>query len=47
MYSDLMQFVFSGCTDIADKFFCLMMFCFTVEIFVGLISALIGGVRKR
>lgn len=46
MYKGLMDLVFTGCTDIADKFFCMLMFCFTVEILVGIISALIRGNRK-
>lgn len=47
MFVDLLEYVFAGCTDMVDKFFCMCMFLFVVELFVGIIGALIGGVRKK
>lgn len=46
MFKNLMDLVFAGCTDTVDKFFCMMMFMLAVELFVGLIHALIRGNRK-
>lgn len=46
-YKGLMDLVFTGCVDTADKVFCLIMFMFTVEMFVGVLYAFSGGARKR
>ena len=48
MFNSLMDSVFSGCTDTVDKIFCMCMFLFVVEMFVGIMHALITvGGRKR
>lgn len=47
MFKNLMDAVFYGCTDTVDKVFCMLMFLFLVEMLVGIIASLIGGVRKR
>lgn len=47
MFKSIMDLVFAGCVDYVDKFFCMMMFLFGVEILVGLIDSLMRGVRSR
>lgn len=47
MFESLMDAVFYGCTDTVDKVFCMLMFLFVVEMFVGIMASLVGGVRKR
>lgn len=47
MFKTLMDAVFLGCTDTVDKVFCMLMFLFVIEMFVGIMWSLIGGVRKR
>lgn len=47
MFDTLLEAVFFGCTDTVDKVFCMLLFLFFVEMFVGIIYSLTGGARRQ
>lgn len=47
MFSSMIQYVFAGAYTLEEKFFCMLLFMFCVELLVGIIEGLIKGARSR